>query len=187
MPTHAAFLRAVNLGSARKAGGEQLRSAFEGAGFGEVATFRNSGNVVFAARGGGGVGSLRERIEEGLADELGFEVPAFVRTAAQMRSIAAQRPFSAKAISASKGKLQVALLAAKPKAKARDEVLALAGDEDRLAIEGSELYWLPSGGTQQSGLDMKAIDRALGPNTLRTMGTIEQLVSKLFADPSIRG
>ena len=181
MPTHAAFLRAVNLGSTRKAGGEQLRACFEGADFDEVATFRNSGNVVFAAAKPGGVAALTKRIEKALAADLGFEVPAFVRSAAQVRKIAAQKPFPPKAVEASKGKLQVALLSAKPKAKATKDVLALAGDEDLLAIEATELYWLPSGGTQQSGLDMKAIDAALGPNTLRTMGTIEQLATKFFS------
>lgn len=50
-PTHAAFLRAVNLGRTRKASGERLRTAFEVAGLDEVASFRNSGNVVFAGSG----------------------------------------------------------------------------------------------------------------------------------------
>ena len=177
-PTHAAFLRAVNLGASRKASGGQLRAAFEAAGFDQVATFRNSGNVVFAA---GGSGEIRNRIEKALATALGFEVPAFVRSAAQVRKIAEQEPFPAKAVSASKGKLQVALLESKPSATAVKKVNALASDDDRLAIKGTELYWLPSGGTQSSALDMKAIDSALGPNTMRTMGTIEQLATKFFA------
>jgi uncharacterized protein (DUF1697 family) len=179
MTTHAAFLRAVNLGSTRKAGGEQLRECFEAAGFDEVASFRNSGNVVFSAGKAGGIDALRKRIEKALAAYLRFDVPVFVRTAAQVREIAAQEPFPPNAVR-SKGKLQVALLPARPGPKAKKEVLALASDEDRLAIEGTELYWLPSGGTQKSGLDMKAIDRALGPNTIRTMGTIEQLAAKFF-------
>jgi uncharacterized protein (DUF1697 family) len=181
MPTHAAFLRAVNLGSARKASGEQLRNCFEGAGFDEVDSFRNSGNVVFSAERAGGIDELTKRIEKALAADLGFEVVVFVRAAAQVRKIVAREPFPPKAVKASKGRLQVALLPAKPGAKARKQVLALASDEDRLAIEGTELYWLPSGGTQQSGLDMKAIDRALGPNTMRTMGTIEQLAAKFLS------
>ena len=176
--SHAAFLRAVNLGATRKVSGEQLRSVFEGAGFEDVATFRNSGNVVFSGKGAGA--ELTRRIEEALASELGFEVPVFLRSGAQLRKIATQEPFPAKAVNASKGKLQVALLATRPTAKAKKDVLALASDEDRLAIERTELYWLPSGGTQKSGLDMKAIDRALGSNTMRTKGTIEQVVDRFF-------
>jgi uncharacterized protein (DUF1697 family) len=177
-PTHAAFLRAVNLGSTRKTGSRELIACFEGAGFDDVATFRTSGNVVFTASGD--AGKIGKRIEAAMEDAFGFEVPTFVRTAAQVKAIAKQKPFPAKAVSASKGKLQVALLEKRPAAKAKGEVLARASDEDQLALKGTELYWLPSGGTQKSKLDMKTIDRALGSNTLRTMGTIETLASKFF-------
>ena len=63
-------------------------------------------------------------------------------------------------------------------AAARKKALALAPDEDRLAIEGRELYWLPSGGISDSDLDLTAIDTALGEGTMRTMGTIEQIAAK---------
>jgi hypothetical protein len=61
---------------------------------------------------------------------------------------------------------------------ARKEALALAGDEDRLAIEGSELYWLPSGPISESSLDLRTLESELGPWTMRTMGTIEQIAAK---------
>ena len=77
-------------------------------------------------------------------------MPVFLRSCAEVAAIAAQEPFRRKAVEASKGKLQVMLLAKKPTAAARKKVLALATDEDLLAIEGRELYWLPSGGTLES-------------------------------------
>ena len=52
-------------------------------------------------------------------------------------------------------------------------------EADLLAIEGRELYWLPSGGLLESGLDLKAIEKLLGTDTRRTMGTIEQIALKL--------
>ncbi|MGH2957147.1 MAG: DUF1697 domain-containing protein [Solirubrobacterales bacterium] len=143
MPTHAAFLRAVDLGATREAPSEKLRSIFEG---------------------------------------LGFEVPTFIRSARELKTIASHSPFPAKAVKASKGKLQVALLERKPTAAGKRRVTELASDDDLLAVKGTELYWLPSGGTQQSGLNMKAIDQALGLNTIRTQGTIAQLADKSFAD-----
>lgn len=57
-------------------------------------------------------------------------------------------------------------------------MLALATDEDLLAIEGRELYWLPSGGLLESNLDLKAIEALLGADTRRTMGTVEQIAAK---------
>ena len=94
-------------------------------------------------------------------------------------AIAAQEPFDAKLVEASKGKLQVSLLLKKPAAAARRKVLALATDEDQLALEGRELFWLPSGGTLESELDLKAIDKALGKGTMRTKGTIDQIAAKV--------
>ncbi len=178
MPTHAAFLRAVNLGSTRKASKGQLADAFEGLGLEEVATFRTSGNVVFSGKGG--AKKLQGKIERALKDALGFEVPVFLRTEAQLAAIASQKPFPPDALKASKGKLQVVLLEKKPPAAAMKRVEEHASDNDRLAIDGTELYWLPSAGTQQSPLDMKAIDKSVGLNTMRTMGTIEQLYAKFL-------
>lgn len=180
MARYAAFLRAVNLAGSRKAPSAKLVSAFEQAGFEEVSTFRNSGNVAFTAPGRAAKPKLVDAIEAALRDELGFEVPVFVRTEPELEAIAAERPFAAKAVEASKGKLQVALLLEKPPAAAKKRIMSLASEQDRLALKDTELYWLPSGGTQQSALDMKAIDRSIGLNTIRTQGTIEQMASKFF-------
>jgi uncharacterized protein (DUF1697 family) len=177
-PTHAAFLRAVNLGSTRKAPKETLVECFEGLGYEDVATFRTSGNVVFS--GSGSASKLTKEIEDGLEESLGFEVPVFLRTAKQLEAIAAKRPFSAKQVAATAGRLQVALLLRKAPTSALMRVEELASDDDRLSLDGTELYWLPAGGTQESPLDMKAIDKALGLNTLRTQGTMEALAAKFF-------
>ena len=177
-PTHAAFLRAVNLGATRKAPKEKLIECFEGLGFDEVATFRTSGNVVFA--GTGSAAKLTKEIEAGLEKTLGFEVPVFLRTGKQLAAIAAKKPFTAKQLAASKGKLQVALLLKTAPAAALRRVEEMATDADLLALDGTELYWLPEGGTPESPLDMKTIDRTVGLNTMRTQGTIEQMAEKFF-------
>ena len=177
MDRYVAFLRGMNLGR-RRIKNPELRAEFERLGFEDVATFRASGNVVFAGERGGGEAALGERIEAGLGKGLGYGVAVFLRSAAEVAAIAARAPFPAKAIAASKGKLQVAMLPRKPAAKARRGVLDLATAEDRLELEGRELFWLPSGGTLESELDLKAIEKAVGPWTMRTMGTIEQIAAK---------
>jgi uncharacterized protein (DUF1697 family) len=179
MPQHVAFLRAINVGG-RQATRDQLCSCLEELGFSDVATFRASGNVIFAATPEPAA-RMKARIEEGLAAALGFEVVVFLRSAAQVNAIAKHKAFDPKLIVGPTGKLQVALLPAKPPARARDQALALATDQDRLAIKGSELYWLPSGGTQKSELDVKALEKLVGPWTMRTIGTIEQIATKHFA------
>lgn len=178
MESYAAFLRGMNLGG-RRIKNDELRAEFETLGFAEVGCFRASGNVVFAAEEKGEA-KLTKKIEAGLGEALGYEVPVFLRSAAELRTVAAQEPFDARALKASKGKLQVVFLTEKPKAAARKRALALANDDDRLAIEGRELYWLPKGGLSDSELDLKELAAALGQNTIRTMGTVEQIASKYF-------
>jgi uncharacterized protein (DUF1697 family) len=179
MSGYAAFLRGVNLGPNRKISSAQLKELFEGLGFGDVTPFRTSGNVAFEAQKKPEA-KLRTEIEKALEKAMGAEVTVFVRSAAEMRKLAKSTPFPAKQLAASKGKLQVALLATKPSAAAKKKVMALSTDDDRLKFGARELYWLPSGGTRNSALGMKKIDDLLAPTTIRTMGTIEQLVAKCF-------
>ncbi|MGH2975320.1 MAG: DUF1697 domain-containing protein [Solirubrobacterales bacterium] len=178
MERYVAFLRGMNLGG-RRIKNDELRREFEALGFADVSCFRASGNVIFAMDAGDEAG-LTARIETGLGEALGYEVPVFLRGAAELQAVAAREPFDAKALSSSKGKLQVAFLLTAPKAAARKRALALATKEDRLALEGRELYWLPSGGMSESELDLKAIAAALGPITIRTKGTVDQIAAKHF-------
>jgi uncharacterized protein (DUF1697 family) len=174
---YAAFLRGINVSNRRDKSAD-LIACMEELGFEEPAVFRASGNLVFEA--GAGAEKVAAKLEKALRKSLGFEVPVFLRSARQVSAIAAHQPFPAKHLNAAKGKLQVALLAGKPSAAAKERTLALATEEDLLAIRGSELYWLPSGGTQGSELGMKGIDHAIGPMTMRTKGTIEAIVEKYF-------
>lgn len=177
MSRYVAFLRGMNLGG-RRIKNEELRRHFEEIGFEGVATFRASGNVVFSSPSRQAGSRLAQRVEAELDARLGYDVPVFLRSIEEVAAIAGQQPFDPERIAKSKGKLQVSLLKKKPSAAAKKKALALASDEDLLAIEGRELYWLPSAGISESDLDLKAIDKALGPGTIRTMGTIEQIAAK---------
>jgi uncharacterized protein (DUF1697 family) len=177
MERYVAFLRGMNLGG-RRIKNEELKREFEELGLGDVSCFRASGNVIFAT-GEKGEETLKRRIEAGLEASLGYKVPTFLRNAAELAAVSAEEPFDAALVSASKGKPQVAFLPSAPKAKAVKQALALASDEDRLAIEGRELYWLPSGGISESALDLKSLESAVGPWTMRTKGTVGQIAAKL--------
>src|SRR5664279_1614157 len=113
----------MNLGK-RRIKNPELSAEFEALGFEGVATFRASGNVVFGAPGRAGEASLTERIEAGLREGLGYEVPVYLRSVAAVAAIAAEEPFDPAAVAASKGKLQVTMLAGKPTGQARKAVLA---------------------------------------------------------------
>jgi uncharacterized protein (DUF1697 family) len=172
---YAAFLRAVNLGRNRRVTGAQLKALFEEAGAEGVATFRTSGNVVFEASS-----DMTKKLESHLEKALGHDIAIFLRTASELKKMAAREPFPPRELDASKGKLQVLLLSSKPSAAKQKQALALATEEDRLTFGARELYWLPSGGTMESTLDQKALAALIGQATQRTQGTIEQLHAKFF-------
>lgn len=178
MPRYAAFLRGVNLGSHRRVSSGQLVDLFEDAGLEEVATFRTSGNVVFGAARESQA-KLGAHIEKALEQALGYDVTVFVRSAAEIRAIAAHEPFPPKLLENSKGKLQVVLLSSKPSAQARKRLLALKTEDDQLSFDGRELYWLPIGGIRDSKMSA-SIEKLPGSCTVRTKGTMEQLAAKFF-------
>jgi uncharacterized protein (DUF1697 family) len=171
VPTHAAFLRAVNLGGRRRASGSELCEVFAGLGYGEVAAFRASGNVVFAARGA--ERRLQAEIERALGQRFGFEIDVYLRTAAQLGAVCAH-PLNRGAPGTT---LQVALLKRLPHARVREEAKSLAGDRDRLDFGRRELLWLSYGNSE---LNLRALEKLIGPWTMRTMATLEQLLERHF-------
>lgn len=176
----AAFLRGMNLGR-RRISNADLRRHVEALGFADVSTFRASGNVILTAPDDDKLETVARRLEAGLTDALAYDVPVFARSAEQVRAIAALEPFAAGELAASKGKPQVMLLAEKPKAAARRAALKLMPAGDRFVFEGAELHWLPQAGLSVTELDLNALAKLLGPATVRTKGTIEQIAAKHLA------
>ena len=87
MATYVGFLRAINLGAKRKFPKDAIVRATEAAGFTDVATYINTGNVRFDT-------TLRSRarieaaLEEAYLAEAGFEVPTIVFTTKELKEIA---------------------------------------------------------------------------------------------------
>jgi uncharacterized protein (DUF1697 family) len=172
VPRYAAFLRGINVGGTRISK-DDLCAPFTALGFGEVTTFRASGNVIFEApREPATV--LAKKVEKALADDLGFtKATTFIRTEAEMQALAADDPFPREPDQ----KLHVVFVLKKPPAK----VLQLATGKDQLAIGKKELYWAPEGRMTDSELDLKAVEKLIGPNTMRTKGTIDQIAARWFS------
>ena len=182
MAAYVAFLRGMNVGGHRITN-DELSAHVAALGFADVRTFRASGNVIFAAPDHDAPGEIARTLEDGLVAALGYAVPVFVRDATAVHAIAAHQPFPGSVVSASPGKVQVAFLHDRPGPEAQASALAVGTADDRLAIAGTELYWLPSRGVGRSELDLKALDAALGAMTVRTMGTVRQLAGKHLGPP----
>jgi uncharacterized protein (DUF1697 family) len=175
---HVAFLRGINVGG-RRVTKAQLCAPFEALGFAGVASFLASGNVSFATNDTDG---LEPRIEAALQSALGFDVEVFVRTADQLAQVVAFEPFPAEVVDATQGKLQVTFLRGQPDPSGVQAALAHASVQDRLAVAGCEWYWLPTAGISTSPLDVRAVERALGRGTTRTINTVSRLHARLQAE-----
>lgn len=180
MRQYVAFLRGMNLGR-RRIKNEELCAHFEAMEFTGVSAFLASGNVIFDSSHGVST-EVAERIEDGLRVALGYEVPTYLRTAPEVRAIAQCEPFTEQ-MRSSGGKVQVALFSDAPVEGTREKVLRLATAEDRLAIHGRELFWLPRGSLLDSDLDLRLIEAELGSMTMRTERTLERIAARFLDDP----
>ncbi len=174
MPQSVAFLRAINLGARRKVAMADLRGAFEDLGFDDVATYINSGNVIFSTKRRGR--ALERSIEEQLEAAFGFDIPTYVRTADEVREVLAAEPFDV----GPDDTYQVAFLHEKPSAAVCRAVASLSTDTDQLVVVGRDLHWRIAGKVMDSRLAAGAVDKALGvPITARNTTMLRKLAAKL--------
>ncbi|HJR46301.1 MAG TPA: DUF1697 domain-containing protein [Actinomycetota bacterium] len=93
MALHVALLRGINVGGKNMIRMPALKDCFEAAGFEDVATYIQSGNVLFRAAGSGP--ALESRVEKMLGKAFGHYKPTvMIRSRSQMRSIVEKAPKS---------------------------------------------------------------------------------------------
>ncbi|HWH33173.1 MAG TPA: DUF1697 domain-containing protein [Egibacteraceae bacterium] len=166
-----AFLRAINVGG-RRVRMDALRDLFGELGFADVATHVASGNVIFRAAGTSE--QMRARIEAGLRDALGFDVPAYLRSERDVAGIVAAHPFG----DVPEAQVQVAFLRTPPTAAALRALRALQTPRDRLEPGGAHLYWLATDGVGRSTLSWPKVEAALGsPTTVRSLTSLRRLAA----------
>jgi uncharacterized protein (DUF1697 family) len=87
VPTYVALLRGINVGGKNPIRMPALKSCFEAGGFEDVATYIQSGNVVFRSTASGGA-ALARRIEEMLGTAFRhYPASVVLRSHAQMRAV----------------------------------------------------------------------------------------------------
>jgi len=91
MTTYVALLRGINVGGKNLIKMPALKECFEGNGFEDVATYIQSGNVLFSSSQTGNV-ALTGRIEAMLGQSFDYVPTVVVRSRAQMRAIVDRAP-----------------------------------------------------------------------------------------------
>jgi uncharacterized protein (DUF1697 family) len=88
---YVALLRGINVGGKNLIKMPELKACFEVAGFREVVTYIQSGNVLFRSAGSGSA-ALARRIEEMLTSTFGYQASVVLRSRAQMRAVVEGAP-----------------------------------------------------------------------------------------------
>jgi uncharacterized protein (DUF1697 family) len=175
MPTYVALLRGVNLGGNQVMKMEPLRAAFEEAGFKDVRTYIQSGNVVFTSPKRK-VPELMAKVEELIERGFGFRPGVVIRSADEMRDAVQANPFPQEAVEAP-SKLLVMFLPDQPAPGADEKLQEIKTNGEVLKLLGTELYiFFPEG--QGKSKIMGAIDKILtGKGTGRNWNTVLKLLA----------
>lgn len=177
MARYVAFLRAVNVGG-RIVKMDELRGLFTEVGLSEVETFIASGNVIFSTHAKDPA-AVERKIETHLRQALGYDVPAMVRTIAEVAAAAAHRPFTEAEVAEAGGAHIVAFLRGPLDAAGRKGLATLQSDIDRFVSRGREVYWLSTISQGESKMTLVKFERAIGrPATMRSMVSAGKLAAK---------
>ncbi len=172
--TCVALLRGLNVGARKRLAMPELVSAFEAAGALAVATYIQSGNVIFRS-GADEAAKVATRVRAALSGRLGFDVPVVIRTGAQLRAVARANPFLA--AGADPSALHVLFLADRPAATRVSSLYASRSRRDRFAVAGREVYLHCPDGIGRSKLTGDYFEGRLATTaTARNWRTVTALV-----------
>ena len=184
MPHYLAFLRGINLGN-RRLKMDDLRARFVEMKFAHVETFIASGNVIFESKERDAT-KLTEKIEAQLAKKLGYEVDTFLRTRAEVATVAAFRPFSMRDMAAPTSTVFCSFLKEPLSAAQARGLLACRTEVDDLCVDGREFYWLCRIKSNESKVWQSSVVRALKlpSSSMRNLTTIRKLAALYPAPPA---
>jgi uncharacterized protein (DUF1697 family) len=155
-----------------------LRELLTGAGYADVATYVQSGNIALTAAAK--PTQLESELAALIEERFGFAVPVAVRSRRQLQAVVDRDPIPG---AADEPKLyQVTFLATKPSAAAVTRLRDLAREADRIEVAGREIYTFLPGGVAGSKLAVAVAGKDLGAGaTSRNWRTVNRLLEMAAA------
>lgn len=168
------LLRGINLGPNRRVPMAELRALFTGAGFTDVRTYVQSGNVVLSSDAP--PERLEQQSERLVLEKFGFDVPVVVRTRDELAGVVERNPF--RDVADDPKRYQVSFLSAELDDQVVSRLNELSLASERLLADGRELYgWHPDG-VARSKLWAALASPTLGVKaTARNWTTVETLLA----------
>ena len=172
MARYVVLLRGINLGPRNRIAMPALRDALGEAGFEDVQTYVQSGNVVLTSRAQ--PDTVRRQVEGVIAERFGLDIDVLVRTRADLARIAKANPL--KQVAQNPKRYQVTFLESKLPAETVRTLEELAAHGEQVVARGKEVYaWTPDG-IARSKLWAKLAGASLGVTaTSRNWTTVEAL------------
>jgi len=176
MHRYIAFLRAINVGG-RHVKMDDLRKAFETLGFSQVETYIQSGNLLFESPDTN-TDQLEREIEAQLEKAFDFQVPAFVRTGAELLEIAEYWPFQ-EAGREDGSVLYISFLREEPSEELQRELVSSSNEIDEFRVRGRQVFWLSRRYLGKSTFTNAMIEKTLSTQaTRRNANTVRKIVKK---------
>jgi uncharacterized protein (DUF1697 family) len=172
LTTYVALLRGINLGQRNKVSMADLRELFTSLGAEDVATYVQSGNVVF--RSGERPEVLVSAVEGRLERDLGLSVAVLLRTHAEMARVVSGTPFGRGEYDPAK--LHVTFLAERPDRARVAKLDPKAAEHDEFRVVGKEVHLYCPQGYGRSKLTNAYFEKQLGvAATTRNWKTVTSL------------
>ena len=176
MTTYVALLRGINLGATNKIAMPALRAMTEELGYTDVATYINSGNLIF--RTSNKAATVEPALSGAIADTFGLTIDVMVRTDAQLKKVLDDNPYP----DANPSQLTVAFLAKAPGPEAEKRVAAAAAEHEPFTFGDRCVYVNYSHGLANSKLAAQfssIIGVSSTVRTIRTVAKLAQMSAKL--------
>ncbi|HMH48120.1 MAG TPA: DUF1697 domain-containing protein [Solirubrobacteraceae bacterium] len=167
------LLRGINLGARNRIAMPQLRELLSGAGFEDVRTYLQSGNVVLGSDASSK--ELTSRCQRLIGARFGLEIDVVVRTRDELAQVVRRDPLGE--IASEPKRYQVSFCAAEPDREIVRKLAACAVEPERFVAIGRELYaWHPTG-VSRSKLWAQLAGKRLGVTaTARNWTTVAKLL-----------
>jgi uncharacterized protein (DUF1697 family) len=174
---HVAFLRGINVGGKNKLPMKDLSAMFVAAGFTDVETYIQSGNVICKTHPTRAT-KLSAAVAGAILERFGYRVPVVTRTADELRYVSRRNPFLAAGVN--EDALHVAFLADAPSAVRVAALDARRSPPDEFVVQGREIFLHLPSGVGRSKLTNAYFDGKLATSsTLRNWRTLMKLLDRI--------
>ena len=175
MKTHLALLRGINVSGHNMIKMEVLKTLLEKAGFQNVQTYIQSGNVFVDSDEAHGA-SVGFKIKQEIFKELGLEVPVVVISKEDLEACLKNNPYLKEKDCDTK-KLYVAFISKELSNGALNDLKISQFKPDEAAIDQSRIYIKYAVGAGKTRLDQKYIEKKLNVvATIRNWNTVTTLL-----------